>query len=76
MDVKSTMHYTHVLNVAVDRSAVRLTGCTKLSQTRAARLTGPTSRPKTGRASYRTRQKSLQSKRLPPRCGTGPCALG
>jgi hypothetical protein len=76
MDVKTTMLYTNVLNVAVGGSAVRSTGCGKLSQTRAAGLTGPTGRPKTGKASCWTRQKSLQAKRLPPRRGTGPPVLG
>jgi hypothetical protein len=36
MGVKTTMLYTHVSNVAVEGSAVRSTGCGKLSQTRAA----------------------------------------
>ena len=32
MDVKTTRVYTHVLNVAVEGSAVRSSGCGKLSQ--------------------------------------------
>ncbi len=60
MDVKTTMLYTHVLNVAVEWSAVRSTGCGRLSQTRSAGLTGPTGRPKTGEGSCCTRQKWLR----------------
>jgi hypothetical protein len=76
MDVKTTMACTHVFNVAVEGSAVRSTGCGEPSGTRAARLDGPTGRPKTERASCWARQKSLQVKRLPTRSGTGRFVLG
>jgi hypothetical protein len=69
------MVYTHVLNVAVEGSVVRSTGCGNLSQTRAAGLAGQTGRPKTGGQSYRTRQKSLREKRLPPQSGNRPLHL-
>jgi hypothetical protein len=69
------MVYMHVLNVAVKGTQFRSTGCGKLSQTRAAGLTGPTGRPNTGRASYWTRQKWLQGNWLPPRSGNRPLRL-
>lgn len=67
--------YTHVLNVAVEGSLVRSTGYGKLSETRAAGLAPPASRPKTGRASRWTRHKFLQGKRLPPQTGNRPIRL-
>jgi len=75
MEVKTTKIYTHVLNVAVEGPAVGSTGCANLSQTRAAGLADPAGRPKTGKASCWTRQKSLQGKRLPPQSGNRPIRL-
>ncbi len=42
MEVKTTMVYTHALNLAVEGSGVRSAGRGKLSRTRAAGLAGPT----------------------------------
>ena len=67
MEVKTAKGYTHVLNVAVEGPAVGSNGCRILSQT--AGLARRAGRPKTGRASCWTRQKSLQEKGLPPQSG-------
>jgi hypothetical protein len=67
MEVKTAKGYTHVLNVAVEGPAVGSNGCRILSQT--AGLARRAGRPKTGRASCWTRQKSLQEKGFPPQSG-------
>jgi hypothetical protein len=77
MEVETTKAYTHLLNVAIEGSAVRSTGCGRRSQTRATELAGPNGRPKTGTASCWTRQKSLQeTNRCRPSPTTGPFVFG
>ena len=73
MEVETKKVYTHLLNVAIEGSPVRSTGCGRRSQTRAAGLARPIGRPKTGTASCWTRRKSLQeTNRCRPSPATGP----
>jgi hypothetical protein len=77
MEVETAMVCTHVLNVAIERFALRSTAGGRRPETRAAGLAGPIGRLMTGRASCWARQKSLQEEnRSRPSPETGPFVIG